>query len=296
MSARILDGRAIASDLRAGLASRTAALRAAGVAPRLLVVMVGEDESSLAYVRGMQALGERIGVTVAVDRLSFATDDAGVRTALERHGADAAVHGIILQQPLPSRLSIRAVADALPVDKDVDGTNPVNQGRLAFASGARFVPATPAAVMLLLERSAAWPLRGRDVTVVGRSNVVGLPVSLLIMAQNATVTVTHKDTVDIRAHTRRADVVVVAAGSPGLVDAAWLSRGVTVIDVGTTMVNGVLRGDVDFESASTVAGEITPVPGGVGPVTNVALMRNVISAAEAISNPVRANARTPNPR
>ena len=296
MSARILDGRAIASDLRAGLASRTAALRAAGVAPRLLVVMVGEDESSLAYVRGMQALGERIGVTVAVDRLSFATDDAGVRTALERHGADAAVHGIILQQPLPPRLSIRAVADALPVDKDVDGTNPVNQGRLAFASGARFVPATPAAVMLLLERSAAWPLRGRDVTVVGRSNVVGLPVSLLIMAQNATVTVTHKDTVDIRAHTRRADVVVVAAGSPGLVDAAWLGRGVTVIDVGTTMVNGVLRGDVDFESASTVAGEITPVPGGVGPVTNVALMRNVISAAEAISNSVRANARTPNPR
>jgi len=292
MSARILDGRAIASDLRAGLASRTAALRAAGVAPRLLVVMVGEDESSLAYVRGMQALGERIGATVAVDRLSFATDDAGVRTALERHGADAAVHGIILQQPLPPRLSIRAVADALPVDKDVDGTNPVNQGRLAFASGARFVPATPAAVMLLLERSAAWPLRGRDVTVVGRSNVVGLPVSLLIMAQNATVTVTHKDTVDIRAHTRRADVVVVAAGSPGLVDAAWLGRGVTVIDVGTTMVNGVLRGDVDFESASTVAGEITPVPGGVGPVTNVALMRNVISAAEAISNPVRANART----
>ncbi len=283
MSARILDGRAIASDLRAGLASRTAALQAAGVAPRLLVVMVGEDESSLAYVRGMQALGERIGVTVAVDRLPFATDDAGVRTALERHGADAAVHGIILQQPLPPRLSIRAVADALPVDKDVDGTNPVNQGRLAFASGARFVPATPAAVMLLLKRSGAWPLRGRDVTVVGRSNVVGLPVSLLIMAQNATVTVTHNDTVNIRAHTRRADVVVVAAGSPGLVDAAWLGRGVTVIDVGTTMVNGVLRGDVDFESASTVAGEITPVPGGVGPVTNVALMRNVISAAEAQS-------------
>ncbi len=245
--------------------------------------MVGEDESSLAYVRGMRALGERIGVDVAVDRLPDAVHDAGVRAALERHGADPAIHGIILQQPLPPYLSIREIADALPVGKDVDGTNPVNQGRLAFASGARFVPATPAAVMLLLERAAVWPLRGCDVTVVGRSNVVGLPVSLLIMAQNATVTVTHKETVDIRAHTRRAQVVVVAAGSPGLVDATWLRRGATVIDVGTTMVNGVLRGDVDFESASTVAGEITPVPGGVGPVTNVALMRNVISAAESQS-------------
>ncbi|MBC5800855.1 MAG: bifunctional 5,10-methylenetetrahydrofolate dehydrogenase/5,10-methenyltetrahydrofolate cyclohydrolase [Candidatus Eremiobacteraeota bacterium] len=277
----MLDGRAVANELRAGLAARTAALRAAGVLPRLLVVMVGQDESSLAYVRGMRTLGERIGVDVVIDCLPLGSDDAGIRAALERHGADAAIHGIILQQPLPPGRSIRAIADAIPVGKDVDGTNPFNQGRLAFATGTRFVPATPAAVMLLLERSAKWPLRGRDVTVVGRSNVVGLPVSLLIMAQNATVTVTHKETVDIRAHTRRAEIVVVAAGSPRLVDAEWLRDGATVIDVGTTMVNGKLLGDVNFESARTVADEITPVPGGVGPVTNVALMRNVISAAEA---------------
>jgi len=281
MSARILDGRAVANEFRAGLAARTAALRAAGVLPRLLVVMVGQDESSLAYVRGMRTLGEQIGVDVGIDCLPTSSDDAGIRATLERQGADPAIHGIILQQPLPPGLSIRAIADAMPVAKDVDGTNPFNQGRLAFATGARFVPATPAAVMLLLERSAKWPLRGRDVTVVGRSNVVGLPVSLLIMAQNATVTVTHKETVDIRAHTRRAEIVVVAAGSPKLVDAEWLRRGATVIDVGTTMVGGKLLGDVDFESARTVADEITPVPGGVGPVTNVALMRNVISAAEA---------------
>jgi len=280
MSARILDGRAVANELRAGLAAPTAALRAAGVLPRLLVVMVGQDESSLAYVRGMRTLGEQIGVDVGIDCLPTSSDDAGIRATLERQGADPAIHGIILQQPLPPGLSIRAIADAMPVAKDVDGTNPFNQGRLAFATGARFVPATPAAVMLLLERSAKWPLRGRDVTVVGRSNVVGLPVSLLIMAQNATVTVTHKETVDIRAHTRRAEIVVVAAGSPKLVDAEWLRRGATVIDVGTTMVGGKLLGDVDFESARTVADEITPVPGGVGPVTNVALMRNVISAAE----------------
>jgi methylenetetrahydrofolate dehydrogenase (NADP+)/methenyltetrahydrofolate cyclohydrolase len=281
MAARILDGRALADELRAELARDVAALGARGVVPRLLVVMVGEDESSLAYVRGMRALGTKIGVDVAVESLAPESDNAAVRAALERTASDSNVHGVILQQPLPGHLSIRAIASAMPIGKDVDGTNPENQGRLAFATGALFIPATPAAVMLLLERSAAWPLRGRDVTVIGRSNVVGLPVSLLIMAQNATVTVTHKETVDIIGHVRRAEVVVVAAGAPGLVTADWLRPGAVVIDVGTTVVKGKLCGDVDFESAAQVAGEITPVPGGVGPVTNVALMRNVVSAANS---------------
>jgi len=283
MAARILDGRALAAELREVLKSEAAELRARGVVPRLLVAMVGEDESSLAYVRGMRSLGERIGVEVAVDVLPGDVDDAGVRAALARYDADDAVHGIILQQPLPPHLSIRAIAGAMPERKDVDGASPVNQGRLAFATGARFIPATPAAVMLLLERSSAWPLRGRAVTVVGRSNVVGLPVSLLLMAHDATVTVTHKATVDIEARVREAEVVVVAAGAPHLVDANWLRPGAVVIDVGTTVVDGKLLGDVDFESAARVAGEITPVPGGVGPVTNVALMRNVLAAARDAS-------------
>lgn len=165
MTARLLDGRALAGEMRAGLAARTAALRAAGVTTRLAVVMVGEDESSLAYVRGMRSLGERIGVDVILDELPSVSSTANVRTALEVHGRDCGVHGIILQQPLPPHLSIRTIADAMPAHKDVDATNPLNQGKLAFASGAQFVPATPAAVMLLLERSAKWPLRGRDVTV-----------------------------------------------------------------------------------------------------------------------------------
>jgi len=282
MAARILDGRAIARELRAGLIARTTALAALDTVPRLVVMMVGEDDSSLAYVRGMLALGERIGVTVDVDVLPWEIDDAGVRRALERFDADVTVHGVILQQPLPQHLSIRSIASSIPELKDVDGSNPLNQGRLAFATGARYVPATPAAVMLLLERSAMWPLRGREITVIGRSNVVGLPVSLLLMAQNATVTVTHKETVRIRDHARAAEIVVVAAGAPGLVDAEWLRPGATVIDVGTTMMDGTLRGDVDFASAAAVAGEITPVPGGVGPVTNIALMRNVVSAAESV--------------
>jgi methylenetetrahydrofolate dehydrogenase (NADP+)/methenyltetrahydrofolate cyclohydrolase len=287
MTARILDGRALAAELRESLTKRAAALRSTGVEPRLLVAMVGEDESSLAYVRGMKSLGGKIGVDVAIDLLPVTSDDNGVRAALERYDADPAIHGIILQQPLPQHLAIRKIAGAMPARKDVDGANPYNQGRLAFASGARFIPATPAAVMLLLERSSAWPLNGRDVTVIGRSNVVGLPVALLIMAQGATVTVTHKETANIKDHVRRAEVVVVAAGAPHLVDATWLRPGAVVIDVGTTVVDGKLLGDVDFESASTVAGELTPVPGGVGPVTNVALMANVLAAAESLTTDAR---------
>ena len=284
MAARILDGRALARELRDGLARRVFALRDRGVAPKLVVAMVGEDESSLAYVRGMRALGEKIRVDVTVDVLPLSVDERGVRALLQSYDADPSVHGVILQQPLPPHLHVRSIAEAMPERKDVDATNPINQGRLAFATGAHFIPATPAAVMLLLERSAAWPLPGRDVTVIGRSNVVGLPVSLLIMAQNATVTVVHKETRAIRDHVRRAEIVVVAAGSPHLVDASWLRPGAVVIDVGTTVVDGKLLGDVDFASAATVAAEITPVPGGVGPVTNVALMRNVVSAAERLSS------------
>src|SRR5271165_887559 len=283
MPARILDGRALAVELRDALAVRSAALAKRGVTPRLIVTMVGQDDASLAYASGMQRLATRIGAVVEVDVLPPAVDDAGVRAKLQSYGADPAIHGVILQQPLPPALSIRAICDAMPVEKDVDGANPSNQGRLAFATGARFVPATPAAVMLLLERSEKWPLAGREVTVVGRSNVVGLPVSLLILAQNATVTVVHKATRDLAAHVRAGEIVVVAAGKPGLVQGEMLRPGATVIDVGTTLVDGKVTGDVDYESASLIAGEITPVPGGVGPVTNVALMANLIAAAELAS-------------
>lgn len=283
MSAKILNGRALATELRQGLAARSAILKERGVEPRLVVVMVGEDASSLSYIAGMRKLGTALGITVNVDTLPPSTDDEGVRNSLARHGGDSRAHGVMLGQPLPAHLSIRRIAGAIPVDKDVDGANPINQGRLAFATGARFVPATPAAVMLILEHSAKWPLAGREATVVGRSSVVGLPVSLLLLAQGATVTITHRQTHDTPEHARRADVLVVAAGKPGLVDGSWVKPGATVVDVGTTVVDGHLHGDVDFASAKEVAGEITPVPGGVGPVTNVALMRNVLTAAESLA-------------
>ncbi len=286
MSAHILDGKALAADLRTELIARTSALCELGIHPKLVIVFVGENESSVAYVRNLVKTGERVGITVAVDRLPEHASAADVRECLERLRDNPDVHGVMLQQPLPPHLSIREIADAIPVQKDVDGTHPVNQGHLAFGSGTEFVPATPAAVMLLLERSPHWPLRGRRAVMIGRSIVVGAPVAMLMLAQDATVTVLHKESVSLQPYVKMAEVVVVATGVPGLIGGADIAPGATVIDVGTTVVRGELKGDVDYQSAVEVAGSITPVPGGVGPVTNVALLRNVVKSAEHLTHAI----------
>jgi methylenetetrahydrofolate dehydrogenase (NADP+)/methenyltetrahydrofolate cyclohydrolase len=277
--ARILDGRSVANELREELIAESRRLQSNGIAPRLVVVLVGENESSVAYVRNLEKMGDRIGVSVRVDELPEDATAAAVRGRLEKWAADASVHGVMLQQPLPVHLSIRTIADSIPVHKDVDGTHPTNQGHLAFGSGAEFIPATPAAVMLLLERSPHWPLTGFHAVMIGRSVVVGAPVAMLMLAQDATVTILHKESAALQPYARMADVLIVATGVPNLVGGPDIKPGATVIDVGTTLVDGQLKGDVDFDSAVEVAGAITPVPGGVGPVTNVALLRNVIQAA-----------------
>ena len=278
----ILDGKAIAAELRTELLARTNALRESGIHPKLAIIFVGGNESSVAYVRNLIKTGDRVGVAVEIDRLGERASAAQIRQRLERLRDDDTVHGVMLQQPLPPHLSIREIADAIPAHKDVDGTHPTNQGNLAFGSGTEFVPATPAAVMLLLERSPHWPLRGRNAVMIGRSIVVGAPVAMLMLAQDATVTVLHKESQSLQPYTRMADVVVVATGVPDLIRGEDIKPGATVIDVGTTVVDGVLRGDVEFASAAAVAGAITPVPGGVGPVTNVALLRNVVASAERL--------------
>ncbi|MFN2529469.1 MAG: bifunctional 5,10-methylenetetrahydrofolate dehydrogenase/5,10-methenyltetrahydrofolate cyclohydrolase [Candidatus Baltobacteraceae bacterium] len=279
MPAQIIDGRAIAAELRADLLTRSTALRESGIHPRLLITLVGENESSIAYVRNLQQTGKRVGIEVVLDELPESSSVQEIRARLERAGRDASIHGVMLQQPLPEHLSIRAIADAIPVQKDVDGTHPTNQGHLAFGSGTEFVPATPAAVMLLLERSPMWPLKGRRAVMIGRSIVVGLPVATLMLANDASVTVLHKESESLQPYLKMAEVVVVATGVPDLIRGDMIAPGATIIDVGTTMVDGVLRGDVEFESVRALAGAVTPVPGGVGPVTNVALMRNVMKAA-----------------
>lgn len=282
--AALIDGRAAAAELRADLFARGTRLRERGIVPRLVVGIVGEDAASMAYLRSLVNTGKQTAIDVAVDALPADASETVVRAQLERLAQDPSVHGVILQQPLPRTLSIRNIAESMPANKDVDCANPVNQGRLAFGSGTDFVPATPAAVMLLLERSPAWPLRGKQCVVVGRSSVVGIPVALLALRCDATVTLTHSKTVDLAGHLARAEVVVAATGVPGMITGAMLRPGCTVIDVGTTVVDGKLAGDVDFASASSVAGAITPVPGGVGPVTNVTLMRNVLAACERLTH------------
>lgn len=279
MPARILDGRSVANELREELIAESKRLRAGGIHPRLVIVLVGENESSVAYVRNLEKMGERLGVSVHVDELPESSNAHAVRERLEKWAADTNVHGVMLQQPLPVHLSIRTIADSIPVHKDVDGTHPTNQGHLAFGSGAEFVPATPAAVMLLLERSPHWPLTGLHAVMIGRSVVVGAPVAMLMLAEDATVTILHKESAALQPYARMADVLIVATGVPNLIGGSDIKPGATVIDVGTTLVGGQLKGDVDFDSAIEVAGAITPVPGGVGPVTNVALLRNVIQAA-----------------
>lgn len=285
MAAAILDGRALANELRAELRARTAELRSRDCRPCLVVLIVGEDAASVAYMKSLVNAGSSVGVAVSVDALPADSDEGRVRARLEELGDRSDVHGVILQQPLPAHLAIRRIADAMPPHKDVDGTSPLNEGRLAFGSGAEFIPATPGAVMALLERSPHRDLRGVRACMVGRSNVVGLPVTLLLMAQDATVTSTHRFTRNLARHTRDAEVLVVATGVPGLIRADMVRPGATVIDVGTTFVDGKLVGDVDYAQVTEVAGAITPVPGGVGPVTNIALMRNVVIAAERLVRP-----------
>jgi methylenetetrahydrofolate dehydrogenase (NADP+)/methenyltetrahydrofolate cyclohydrolase len=275
----ILDGRTLADDLRAELLVQTTALREAGTHPRLAIVFVGRDDSSEAYVRNLGRTAARVDIDVVVDELDERASASLVRERLTRLRDDPDVHGVLLQQPLPAHLSIREIADAIPLHKDVDGAHPINQGLLAFGAGTEFVPATPAAVMLLLERSPHWPLRGRRAAIIGRSIVVGAPVAMLLLAQHATVTILHKDSGGLQPYTKLADVVVIATGVPGLLTGDDIAPGATVIDVGTTVVGGVLKGDVDFDSVVKVAGALTPVPGGVGPVTNLALLRNVVKSA-----------------
>ncbi|MBV8150619.1 MAG: bifunctional 5,10-methylenetetrahydrofolate dehydrogenase/5,10-methenyltetrahydrofolate cyclohydrolase [Candidatus Eremiobacteraeota bacterium] len=285
MLAVALDGGAIAKTIRAEVQARVEALRRRGVRPRLVVSLVGETADARTYIESLQRAGARIGIEVGIDALPSGVSEAGVRDRLQALGADDDVHAIVLQQPLPRDLRIDRIAAAIPPAKDADGANPITQGLLAFADAPSFIhlPATAASVLTLLEHSPAWPVRGKNAVVVGRSRVVGLPVALLLLARDATVTITHRATRDLSAHLRAAEIVVSATGVPGLIRGEMLRPGAIVIDAGTTLVGDTLLGDVDYASAERVAAALTPVPGGVGPVTNAILMRNVVQAAERLN-------------
>jgi methylenetetrahydrofolate dehydrogenase (NADP+)/methenyltetrahydrofolate cyclohydrolase len=275
----LIDGRPLAAAIRARTAAAAAELAAAGIEACLAAVVATADAATAWYLRSLVKAGAEVGV--AVREVSLAADDApGVLRALERLSSDPAVHGIVCLTPLPAGLMLAAAGEHVDPGKDVDGASPVSLGRLAAGLPA-FAPATAQAVVELLVHHGT-ELAGQQAVVVGRSTVVGKPLALLLLAADATVTVCHSRTRDLAQVTRRADVLVVAAGRPRLIGAGHVAPGAVVVDVGTNATDrGGLVGDVETEAVAAIAAGVTPVPGGVGPVTTAVLLANVVEAARA---------------
>jgi methylenetetrahydrofolate dehydrogenase (NADP+)/methenyltetrahydrofolate cyclohydrolase len=292
IGARIMDGAAVARRVRAKVASDVAALRARGVVPGLAVVLVGDDPASGVYVGAKERACAEVGIRSDTTRLPASTSQAELLALVDRLNADATVHGILVQMPLPRHVDAESIVHRIRPDKDVDGFHPVNVGKLLAGATDGFVPCTPAGVQLLLQEYGV-ETRGAECVIVGRSNIVGKPLAALLLqpgaGADATVTVCHSRTRDLRAHTRRADILIVAAGRPGMVTGDMVRPGAVVVDVGVNRVadperkSGRLVGDVDFASASRVASLITPVPGGVGPMTIAMLLTNTARAASRLA-------------
>jgi methylenetetrahydrofolate dehydrogenase (NADP+)/methenyltetrahydrofolate cyclohydrolase len=279
MPATILDGKAASQRLLQTLGARVDALKARGVAPRLTVLRVGDDPASKVYIRAKIRACQQVGVAGDELELPASASERDVLDRLNELNADRSVHGILVQLPLPAGLDPHRITDHIDPAKDVDGLHPLNLGRLMQGEGV-LRPCTPSGILRLLDDYGV-ALRGRHAAVVGRSEIVGKPIALMLIERDATVSVCHSKTVDLAAITRAADVVVVAAGRPHLLKAAMVKPGAAIVDVGVNRLeNGRLAGDVAFDEVAAVAGHITPVPGGVGPMTVAMLIENCIKAAE----------------
>jgi methylenetetrahydrofolate dehydrogenase (NADP+)/methenyltetrahydrofolate cyclohydrolase len=279
----VLDGKAFAAGLRARVAAEVARLKAAGVVPGLAVVLVGADPASQVYVRAKHKASLEAGMASFEHRLPAETSQAELLALVARLNADPAVHGILVQLPLPGHLDPDPVIDAIDPGKDVDGFHVSNAGLLATGQQQKaMVPCTPLGCLMML-RAHHGRLAGLEAVVVGRSNIVGKPMAQLLLADSCTVTVAHSRTRDLAAVCRRADILVAAVGRPEMIPGDWVKPGATVIDVGINRVErggkAMLVGDVDHASAAAVAGAITPVPGGVGPMTIACLLANTVTAA-----------------
>ena len=285
-SARVIDGRAVAAKVRERVTGEVAELRERGVIPGLATVLVGEDPASRVYVRMKRKACEEVGIASTHHELSGDVPEAELQDLLEGLGADPAVSGILLQLPLPEHLDALQMAALIPPEKDVDGLTPLSAGLLAHGRDS-LVPCTPAGVMELLHE-AGTELEGAQAVVLGRSQLVGKPVAALLLAANATVTHCHSRTRDLAAVCSQADVLIAAVGRPGTVTAGMVREGATVIDVGTNRTEDGLVGDVDFGPVAERAGAITPVPGGVGPMTIAMLLSNTAKAARAQAAPLPA--------
>ncbi len=290
MPAELIDGRAIAKKVRAEVAERARKLVARGVRPGLAVVMVGDDPASAVYTTAKAKAAEEAGMYSLNVRLPADTSQADLLSRVDALNADPKIHGILIQMPLPAQIDPDTVIRRINPAKDVDGFHPVNVGKMLIGERDGFISCTPAGIQVLLKESGV-KTPGKNCVVIGRSNIVGKPMAALMMQDNenanCTVTVCHRHTADLKSHTRAADILIVAAGRARIVTADMVKPGAVVIDVGTNRVADArsksgtkLVGDVDFESVREVASKITPVPGGVGPMTIAMLMSNTVRAAE----------------
>ena len=290
MPAELIDGRAIAKKVRADVAERARKLVARGLRPGLAVVQVGDDPASTVYTRAKAKAAEEAGMYSLNLRLPADTSQADLLSRVDALNSDPKIHGILVQMPLPKQIDPDTIIRRIDPGKDVDGFHPVNVGKMLVGERDGFIPCTPAGIQVLLKESGV-KTPGKNCVVIGRSNIVGKPMAALMMQDNenanCTVTVCHRHTTDLKSHTKAADILIVAAGRPHIVTADMVKPGAVVIDVGTNRVSDPksksgtkLQGDVDFDSVRAVASKITPVPGGVGPMTIAMLMANTVRAAE----------------
>ncbi|MGI6253090.1 MAG: bifunctional methylenetetrahydrofolate dehydrogenase/methenyltetrahydrofolate cyclohydrolase FolD [Aminivibrio sp.] len=278
MAAKIIDGRKISAEIRASIKQETALLKEKGVVPGLAVVLVGDDPASKVYVGQKEKGCLEAGFASFLHKLPASATQEELLSLIDQLNRDGAVHGILVQLPLPPQIDSDTVLAAIKPEKDVDGFHPVNMGRLVAGLPAS-EPCTPKGIMRLL-RSTGIPLSGKNAVVIGRSNIVGKPVALMLLAESATVTVCHSRTEDLAGHIRRADILVVAVGRPRFVTADMVKEGAVVIDVGINRLDEGLVGDVDYGPVSEKASWITPVPGGVGPMTIAMLLENTLEQAK----------------
>lgn len=279
MTAKILDGKIIAAQIKEEVKNKTAALKEKHkVTPGLAVIIVGEDPASEVYVRRKHQACEEIGIYSEVIRMSDKTSEQELLDKVAELNQADSIHGILVQLPLPSHINTETVLDSIRPEKDVDGFHPINVGNLSIGREA-MVPCTPAGIVKMLSISKI-DIASKHAVIIGRSNIVGKPMAMLLLARNATVTVCHSKTKDLAAITRQADILVAAVGKPNFVTGEMVKPGATVIDVGINRIAGKLIGDVDFAAVKEIAGAITPVPGGVGPLTISMLLDNTLKAAK----------------
>ncbi|MDT4120311.1 bifunctional methylenetetrahydrofolate dehydrogenase/methenyltetrahydrofolate cyclohydrolase FolD, partial [Staphylococcus aureus] len=277
MVAKILDGKQIAKDYRQGLQDQVEALKEKGFTPKLSVILVGNDGASQSYVRSKKKAAEKIGMISEIVHLEETATEEEVLNELNRLNNDDSVSGILVQVPLPKQVSEQKILEAINTEKDVDGFHPINIGKL-YIDEQTFVPCTPLGIMEILKH-ADIDLEGKNAVVIGRSHIVGQPVSKLLLQKNASVTILHSRSKDMASYLKDADVIVSAVGKPGLVTKDVVKEGAVIIDVGNTPdENGKLKGDVDYDAVKEIAGAITPVPGGVGPLTITMVLNNTLLA------------------